>query len=114
MQEEIYPDGPAKVPPELTRPTAAYKRRAYLATLGVLLFVVGYAVLAGWFGWMAYRLLSSINDAPSRWYIFVGGGVTAAFLAILMVKAVTLLVRRSDDRVFCRRQFRWRMPAVGG
>ena len=61
--DDVYPPGPTNVRADLTRPTAAYKRHAYLAVAGVLLFLAAYAALTGWFAWTAYRLLSSIPRA---------------------------------------------------
>lgn len=45
--EDTYPPGPSSVPADLTKPTAAYKRHAYLAVAGLLLFVVASFALAG-------------------------------------------------------------------
>jgi Zn-dependent protease with chaperone function len=93
--DEIYPPGPANVPPALTQPTTAYKRHAYLAVAGVLLFLAAYAALTGWFAWTSYRLLTSISRAPDKWLPLGVGGVAAGFLAILMIKAV-IFIRRGQ------------------
>jgi hypothetical protein len=81
--EDIYPTGPASVPSDLTRPTASYKRHAYLAVAGLLAFVVAYFALAGWFAWTAYRLLSSLVRAPQHLVVLAAGGAGAAFLGKL-------------------------------
>src|SRR5687768_12728335 len=39
---DVYPQGPTAVPADLTRPSAAYRRHAYLAVAGLLVFVVLY------------------------------------------------------------------------
>lgn len=93
----VYPTGPAAVPPDLTRPTAAYKRHAYLAVAGLLIFVAAYFGLAGWFAWTAYRLLSSISRAPDNWILLVAVGGGAAFLAVFMLKAVIPARRAKDE-----------------
>ena len=93
----VYPTGPAAVPPDLTRPTAAYKRHAYLAVAGLLVFVTAYFGLAGWFAWTAYRLLSSLARAPDSWILLVVGGSGAAFLAVFMLKAVIPARRAKDE-----------------
>lgn len=46
---EFYSAGPQAVPAELTRPTNAYKQRAWLALANLAAFVVLYVALAGWF-----------------------------------------------------------------
>jgi Zn-dependent protease with chaperone function len=95
--EDIYPTGPASVPSDLTRPTASYKRHAYLAVAGLLAFVVAYFALAGWFAWTAYRLLSSLVRAPQHLVVLAAGGAGAAFLAIFMLKAVIPSRRKPDQ-----------------
>jgi len=93
VQSEIYPAGPRHVPPDLTKPTSAYRRHAYLAFFGLLTFVALYLALAGWFAWMAYRLLSALQHDPNGWLAYLVGGGGAAFLAIFMLKAM-IFVRR--------------------
>jgi Zn-dependent protease with chaperone function len=93
--DEIYPPGPSNVRSELTQPTGAYKRHAYLAVAGVVLFLAAYGALTGWFAWTSYRLLSSIGRAPDQWLPLGVGGVAAGFLAILMIKAV-IFIRRGE------------------
>lgn len=90
---EYYPIGPQAVPPELTRPTAAYKQRAWLALGSLALFVALYVALAAWFVWTAYRMIgeASAGGRNSFWHFLVGG--SAAFLAIFMLKALVFLKR---------------------
>jgi Zn-dependent protease with chaperone function len=87
-----YPLGPQSVPVELTRPTPAYKQRAWLAVLSLLIFAALYFALAAWFIWTAYRMVGPIADGQGMLQHFlVGGG--GAFLAIFMLKAL-FFVRR--------------------
>lgn len=88
-----YPPGPAAVPADLTRPSPAYRRHAYFAVLGLVVFLALYLGLAGWFGWTAYRMYrhAVTTYGPSFWW-WVGAAATA-FLALFMVKAL-VFVRR--------------------
>ena len=91
--ELLYPAGPENVPPTLTKPTAAYKQRAWLATGGLLLFVVLYFALAGWFGWTAWKLLDgALAGGRDVLWLWVGG-LCAAFLAVFMLKALFFVDR---------------------
>src|SRR5690349_17113260 len=90
--EELYPTGPASVPADLTRPSWAYRRHAYLAVAGLFVFLLLYFALAGWFAWTSYRLLSNVSRAPNPVFQVIGG-VCAGFLAIFMFKAL-LFMRR--------------------
>jgi Zn-dependent protease with chaperone function len=86
--DTTYPAGPTAVPADLTKPTPAYRRHAWLAMAGLALFVVLYAVLAGWFAWTAYHLLFRVglSGAGGLWTILAGG--SSAFLAVFMLKAL--------------------------
>ena len=96
---DTYPAGPAACPPELTRPTGAYKRHAYLAVAGVLIFVVAYFALAGWFAWTSYRLLAALRHTPDESIVLILGGVASGFLAVFMFKAVVFVRRGQHDDV---------------
>ena len=41
---------------QLPQPSTAYKRRVWLAVVGLAVFITLYFVLAGWFLYTAYRL----------------------------------------------------------
>jgi Zn-dependent protease with chaperone function len=85
--ESLYPPGPAADTQHLAKPTNAYKRHAWLAMLGLLVFVVLYIVLTAWFAWTAYRLftLSAVVSDPLFYWVV---GASSAFLAVFMAKAL--------------------------
>lgn len=83
----IYPRFPEHVPPDLTRATARYKRHAWLAVLGLFLFVALYMGLAGWFAWTAYRCFFDLAKGGNG-FVDIAGGVVAALLAIFLLKAL--------------------------
>jgi Zn-dependent protease with chaperone function len=92
--DDVYPIGPTSVPENLTTPTANYRRQAWLATGGLLLFVAGYFALAGWFAWTAYRLWAGVANAAADSVIGdLIGGTAAAFLAVFMFKALVFVKR---------------------
>ncbi len=86
--EHLYPPGPESVSDDLTAPGHAYKRQAKVALLSLLLFIVLYMSLTGWFAWTAYKYF--VNAAQVQqgvlWaYLFAG---CAAFLTVFLVKAL--------------------------
>ncbi|MDQ3031751.1 MAG: M48 family metallopeptidase [Myxococcota bacterium] len=92
-----YPPGPAGVPAELTAASAAYKRSAWLAFLGLAAFIAVYLGMTGYLAWVVYRLL---GDA-----ILHGGNVPLA--AVLVIPALFFLaflvrglfvIQRAADR----------------
>jgi Zn-dependent protease with chaperone function len=89
----LYPAGPRVVPPDLTRPTRAYRTHAWLAGGGLLLFVLLYLALASWFTWTAYRLFASLAHGGEPLWTFVAG-TCSAFLAVFMWKALVFVKHR--------------------
>jgi len=95
--DSVYPAGPAAVPHKLTAASLSYRRSAWLATGGLLLFVTVYFALAGWFGWTAYRLFAGMANAPDDAFWMFVAGAGAAFLAVFMLKAL-VFVKRGEVR----------------
>jgi Zn-dependent protease with chaperone function len=96
---DLYPAGPSNVSAELTRPTSAYKQRAWWAVASLALFVVLYLALASWFVYTTYRLLNeAFNGGTGNFFNYLIGGC-AAFLAIFMLKALVFVKKGSttDD-----------------
>src|SRR5689334_13798634 len=85
--DQVYPAGPRSVPPDLTRPTRAYRTHAWLAMGGLAMFVLLYLALASWFSWTAYRLFASLAHGAEPLWTFVAGACSA-FLAVFMWKAL--------------------------
>ena len=95
---ELYPNGPASVPDNLTKPTISYKRQAWLAVVGLLLFLVIYLGLASWFAWTAYRLMASAVEDGGNAFMGILTGLPAAFLAVFMFKALFFVKRGSESK----------------
>jgi len=92
----IYPSGPDTVPANLTAPSSAYKRHAWLAMGGLLLFVLSYFGLLFWFLWTAYRVFKGVGSGNSDdGFLAILVGCAAIFLAIFMAKAL-VFVKRAD------------------
>ena len=92
-----YPPGPTDVPPNLTVPSAAYKRHAWLAMLGLTTFIAVYFALSAWFALTAWRLLGGMFGVHGNFELwgFIAG-VCAAFLAVFMLKALFFIQHRFD------------------
>jgi Zn-dependent protease with chaperone function len=96
MEEGTYPRGPDHVPPGLTRPTRAYRRHAYIAVAGLLVFVVLYVALTTWFAWTSYRLISTVFRANDDLALLIPG-VATGFLAVFLAKALIFVRRGKPD-----------------
>jgi TonB family protein len=91
--EDYYPIGPESVPEDLAAPSKPYRRHAWMATLGLLLFITAYFSLAIWFGWTGWRILSGLGNAGDGFLWSLVAGVSAMLLAIFMLKALFFIQR---------------------
>ncbi|HJY79006.1 MAG TPA: M48 family metallopeptidase, partial [Burkholderiales bacterium] len=78
----------------LAQPTSAYRRRAWLAVVGLAVFVALYFALAVWFMLTAWNLTFGAGSRNTVLGIMVGA--CAAILAVFMLKAV-FFVRRGGQ-----------------
>lgn len=93
--EHIYPANPTNIPADFTKPSSAHKRQAALAAAGLVLFVVLYFALTGWFAWSAYQLIL-IDLAGTKRNLFLWVlALSSGFLAIFMVKALLFVKKGS-------------------
>src|SRR5688500_2681254 len=95
--DHVYPPGPATVPPNLTAATAAYKRHAWLAMLGLAAFIALYFALSAFFAWTAWRLFSGMFGDGGNFELwgFIAA-VGSAFLAVFMLKALVFIQHRYE------------------
>lgn len=93
ITSDIYPSGPSNIPEGLTKPSSNYKKHAWLAVLGLVLFVAMYFSLAGWFCWTTYRLIESGFEPGGDKFMAIITGLPTGFLAIFMVKAIFFIKR---------------------
>ncbi len=94
--EHVYPPGPAAVPPNLTAASAAYKRHAWFAMLGLTAFIVLYFALSTWFAWTAWRLASGMFSSGNFDLWQFVAAVCAGFLAVFMLKALFFIQHRYE------------------
>jgi Zn-dependent protease with chaperone function len=88
-----YPPNPRAVPEELTRPTRAYKVRAWLAVAVLLGFVAIYVSLTAWFGWTTIRLVrGGLAGGPNAAVGFLAA-IPAAFFAVFLAKGLFFVKR---------------------
>ena len=94
---DIYPAGPSNIPDGLTKPSGNYKKHAWLAVFGLLLFVAMYFSLAAWFSWTSYRLIMSGFEPGGNMFLAFATGLPTGLLAIFMVKAIFFIKRGHDS-----------------
>jgi Zn-dependent protease with chaperone function len=84
----IYPAGPQTIPEHLTKPTARYKRQAWIALLSLLAFVGLYLSLAFWFAHQAWTLLKQAGHGGEHVLVGLVVAAISAALAVFMVKGL--------------------------
>jgi Zn-dependent protease with chaperone function len=80
----------------LTKPTAAFKRRVLLAIAGLFVFVFIYIGLMIWFGMLSYNLFATVaagSDSPFLNFILA---FCLAFLCVFMFKSLLVFEKNKD------------------
>lgn len=98
--ETTYPSGPADAPADLTAPTPAFKRHAWLAMGGLLVFIAAYFGLLAWLGLTAWHQGSELFSGESANPLAAGLVMgCSAFLAVFMAKPLFSIQRHAhpDD-----------------
>lgn len=94
--DQLYPPGPDVVVEELVAPGPTYKRRAKVALLSLLLFIVLYLSLTSWFGWTAYKYFVEAMAAQEGALIGFGLAAAATLLTVFLVKALFFVNRGGE------------------
>jgi len=84
--ENYYPAGPSEVPAGFTRPSASYKRKAWMAVAGLVTFIVLYLALTVWFAMTGINRLLALNAHSS--FIDILFCACSLFLTAFLVKAL--------------------------
>jgi len=84
--EPLYPAGPSEVPAGFTRPSVSYKRKAWLAVVGLVTFIVLYLALTAWFAMTGINRLLALNAHSSLVDFLVCA--CSLFLAVFLIKAL--------------------------
>ncbi len=99
IMDSLYPAGPSAVPAQLTAPSSAYRRHAWLAVAGLLTFAFAYFALMGWFGWTAYRVFRTMlaGEGGNTFANLLVGGFSV-FLVAFMAKGLVFLKRGQTSK----------------
>lgn len=90
---DTYPTGPRELPADLSKPSAAYRRHAWLAVLGMLAFAALYCALSAWF---AYTSVTMFMWAEEGFHLIIGG-IFSGFFALFMLKGLFFFKRDADE-----------------
>ncbi|HKY39600.1 MAG TPA: M48 family metalloprotease [Polyangiaceae bacterium] len=88
MDASLLPPPPPKLPADLTRATARYRRHAWLAVVGLIVFVAAYLALIGWFSWTSYRYFYDLFGRGRGGFVTFLGGALSGLLGLFLLKAL--------------------------
>ncbi|UTW44212.1 M48 family metalloprotease [bacterium SCSIO 12696] len=91
----LYPESPSNVPEGLTKAKSSYKRQAWLAMAGLMLFMLVYIALAACFGLITYNSAMTIKAGDGNLGMIVVA-VSSLLLTVFMIKAL-FSVRKSGN-----------------
>ncbi|WP_146117585.1 MULTISPECIES: M48 family metallopeptidase [Pirellulaceae] len=84
-------------PPDFAKASASYRRRVWLAVLGLFAFLVLYVGLASWFTYTTYRMILGVIAGGQGSVAAFFTAVPFAFLSIFLWKALLFVRQGSDD-----------------
>lgn len=96
MSEDRYPPTPREVPPDLAAPTAAYRRRAWLAFATLVAFVALYLGLLGYLGWLTYRLVEDFFATGD--VLKLAFAAPPAFFCAFLITGLFVVKRAKEER----------------
>lgn len=91
-----YPASPTAIPEDLTKPGSGYIRHAWLAILGLVVWIVLYLAIAGWFVWTTIRYAAHASAGGADAWIGYVMALPTAFLATFMLKALFFVKRGGE------------------
>jgi Zn-dependent protease with chaperone function len=86
-----------QIPPGFTGVSFSYRLRVWAAMLGLVLFLLLYVGLAGWFTYTAYRMIAGVFAGGDGAVAAFFAAIPSGFLAIFMWKALFFVREGSDD-----------------
>lgn len=96
-EDDTFPPSPDGVPSDLTEPTPAYRRHAWVAVAGLLAFVAVYLGLTGYLAWIVWRTLGHALVTGQSLGLAVVVSLPACFFLAFLVRGL-FVVRHEQPR----------------
>ncbi|AJQ95108.1 M48 family metallopeptidase [Gynuella sunshinyii] len=93
----LYPSSPKDIPNDLTRPSGSYRRQAWLAVLGLMVFMTAYIALALCFGTIAFTTLTYMSYRGFDFFHLIIL-VCSGLLTLFMVKSLFSVHKTADPQ----------------
>ncbi|RHX82462.1 M48 family metallopeptidase [Leptospira yasudae] len=98
--DHLYPASPANIPSDLTGLNRAHKRNLWLTVIGLVLFLLVYLALSGWFAWSSYSLIRhGLDEGGAGIYSWIAG-IGSGLIAVFMIKALFFVKKGSVEEEY--------------
>ncbi|PBQ30348.1 hypothetical protein CNR22_00745 [Sphingobacteriaceae bacterium] len=97
MTHTSYPKGPDSVPANLTVPAKSYKQHVWLASAVLLLFILFYISLSGWFFYTSIKLFANVFTGGKDGFLSFVVAVLLGFLGVFMFKALFFIIKKNKS-----------------
>jgi Zn-dependent protease with chaperone function len=98
MQPNLYPPGPQSAPSNLTSVNSLFRKQAWIAGSVLLLFMVFYLGLTGWFFYKSITLLINIFKGGADVFVSIILFLLMGFLGVFMFKGLFFKITRDESR----------------
>lgn len=98
MEQHLpYPPSPVGIPADFTKPGKSYQKRVWIASAGILSFVILYLGFSGWLLYKSFRLFANTFTGGDDGFLSFVVGVITGFLGVFMVKALFFITRSNTN-----------------
>jgi Zn-dependent protease with chaperone function len=94
METTLYPQSPVGVPADFTKPGKSYRKQVWVASAGIISFVLLYVGLSTWFLYKSYKLFGNTFSGGRDGVLSFIAAVFTGFLGVFMIKAIFFITKR--------------------
>ncbi|PHR37123.1 MAG: hypothetical protein COA38_00085 [Fluviicola sp.] len=91
-----YTPGPEQIPAEILKVTSSFKKKVFLALIGLIAFITFYFGLMIWFGYQTYHLFYILTHGADNPFFIIITGLCFAILTIFMFKSLIFFKKKED------------------
>lgn len=93
-----YPQSPVGLPADFTKPGKSYKKQVWIASAGIISFVLLYLGLSTWLLYKSYKLFGNTFSGGRDGVLSFIMAMVTGFLGIFMIKAIFFITKRDKTK----------------
>lgn len=91
-----FTPGPDNIPDEILKVTSSFKKKVFIAILGLIAFITFYFGLMTWFGYQTYHLFYILTHGADNSFFIIITMICFAILAVFMFKSLIFFNKKAE------------------